>query len=117
MLGALGKYKPKEKLMSANVKNLIDKITDKDAQVLKAYNNGTQSRNESKNKKFIISKKSTSFTRHQDERDGIRTAHPEPVEMHGSSKNIERDRNKRIIKTPLEEMKEIYLSKKGNAYL
>jgi hypothetical protein len=29
--------------MSANVKNLIDKITDKDAQVLKAYNNGTQS--------------------------------------------------------------------------
>lgn len=45
MLGALGKYKPKEKLMSANVKNLIDKITDKDAQVLKAYNNGTQSSN------------------------------------------------------------------------
>jgi len=40
-LGALGKFRLKDKMMSANVKHLVYKITEKDLQVLKIYNGRT----------------------------------------------------------------------------
>jgi 2-polyprenyl-6-methoxyphenol hydroxylase-like FAD-dependent oxidoreductase len=38
LIPILGAQKLKEKLMSANVRNLMDKITEKDLQVIRTYN-------------------------------------------------------------------------------
>lgn len=105
ILGVTGKFKHQSKLINFNIKHLIDKIGDKEFHAMKSCNNSRTYikyiGNESKQKKFIITKKSTSFTKHKEER-GIKTALHEPIEGYGySSKKIERDKT-RNVKTPLD---------------
>jgi hypothetical protein len=94
-----GAQRLKEKLMSANVRNLVDKITEKDLQVIRTYNRSRipySYLGNDKNKKFLISKKSTSFTRHYDDLKNALV-----VSTQDPKTSPRADEEKRPVKTPL----------------
>ena len=89
-------------------KQAIDRVTERDLQVLKVYNRARTD----KNRRFVISKKSASFNRNEGEGHfAVNSTMDTPVNQSPSTVH---ERRGPVVKpkSSMEELKEIYLSKR-----
>ena len=84
----------------------MDRATVRDLQVLKVYNRARAD----KNRRFVISKKSTSFNRNEGEAHSASLTMEAPT--HNPPNTVHEQRGTVKPKSSMEELKEIYLSKR-----